>query len=290
MLTLIAPLMMTSHCFSMEKAISPLAKHRKEQAQLQLDSNLLRAIKTGAVPQVQQLMANLANPLKQDENGKSALQVAYELGNPCVTCLTFTRRNLPSDLWLLIQAYIEGDINRASDISEALANTKEYIGKNPQLMSYLLRKKFGQQILNKALLTCCVNGSVSNVELLISIGAQVNCVNRANESPIYLAALCNSNANKIIQVLLKVSANVNIRTIGGSSALMVTSQVATPDGKERVAMLLQAGANPHFRDNMHNMTALDYAKTNLKLNGQGKQIQEEVIKLLEAAEKSYQSE
>lgn len=284
----------SGNCLSMNR---PMIKSEREQlAQKRLDTGLIQAVKSGNEAQVKLWLKNGANPLAIDkETNKTAYQIANELENNKIINIFYTHlhpeKQLPQDIGVMIRKYVEDDVSRARTIEEAVNNSKDYINKNPELVGYLIKKKFGQKQLDKELISAASYAKNEYAKLLIKIGADVNTVSstRFKESPIFIAT--DYGSNDLIKVMIDAGANVNVQNTNGYTPLIIATNKQTEEGVALIKMLLDAGADPSLKSIIHDNTALDYAKnkfnqTDPKNNPKKSEVLSQMIRLLEAAEAS----
>ncbi|XP_070400668.1 ankyrin repeat and SOCS box protein 2-like isoform X2 [Nothobranchius furzeri] len=91
---------------------------------------------------------------------------------------------------------------------------------------------------NETALMLAARGNVSCVEFLLKHGASVNVVNKAKETPLFIA--CEHGNADIVELLLRYGAQVNLTCNQGTSALHEACRYGNPRLCE---MLLDAGAD-----------------------------------------------
>ena len=79
-----------------------------------------------------------------------------------------------------------------------------------------------QTKVNESLLYAARDNNISDVELLLSVGANIDTVNPAGASPLILASIFGHT--KIAQVLIDKGADINIIDTFGDTALMIASR------------------------------------------------------------------
>lgn len=290
-------LSISTFCFGMERSRSAFDQKRADQAQLRLNANLMRAVRSGDLNQAAFLLYNNANMFAEDSAHMTAFRLAYELGNENMILLFYKSlmpsKPLPMDLARLIRLYIEGDVSRAITIKDAIDNTKNYINKVlGALIRQLIRKKFGQIAINEELIEECeIINSVEYIKDLISIGADVNAVsnNRYKSTSITKAATRGNIAT--VRELIKAGVNVDMQTASGCTALMCASNFIDNIGIQLIESLVAAGANPLLKSD-RGYTARDVISERLDMaimrNDLVKlEIVKTMIKMLENAEKAH---
>jgi hypothetical protein len=135
-----------------------------------------------------------------------------------------------------------------------------------------------------ALFGASVNGELKILKLLLSAGAEVNVKNNKNNTA--LMVVSDMGRTKIAELLLAAGANVDVKNSSGQTALMLASRAGHVDV---VRLLLDNGANVNARsEHTFNMTALEFAQIQRAAhqNSERANVYNEIIKLLEAAEKA----
>ena len=118
----------------------------------------------------------------------------------------------------------------------------------------------GDTALHEALTSTDVSASVNDiVEALLGASADVNCVNRKNETILHIGALNHNIHAVILEMLLDAGAPVNHQNFEGKTALHIALE---KNSMEKVQLLISRGADLDIRDHQ-GMTPLVRSAKNL---------------------------
>lgn len=287
----------------MDRPVIESKQKQAELAQKRLDLGLIHAVKTGNKNKVKLWLSNGANSLALDEqSGKTAFQIANELAKDEIINLFYIYlhplKQLPPEIGTMVRKYVEDDVARAQTIKEAVHNSRAYLDKNPELIGHLIKKKFGQALLDQELIYA-IYAENEYAKILIKIGANVNTVSPIqNMAPISLAMSYNPNLD-LLKALIDAGANPNVQDTNGFTPLIkATTYYISDYGLKLIKLLLAAGADPDIKGNIFSIgyifgpghiSAREYAQNqlnhrNVKNNPQKIKILNEMIKILEDAE------
>lgn len=177
---------------------------------------------------VEWLLSHEANPLAQDQNGKTPADYATSQGHTQTAQLIIDYIQLLKDEE---QAFKAGDIE--------------------SLRKLLLQDGKGHTILH----VMAETGETQLVEKEIKSSADVNLQTVNGLTPLHKAVA--SGKVEICQLLIDAGANVNIRDIYNNTPLYYAIDFENID---LVKLFLDAGADPNIRSVWGNETALDHAK------------------------------
>jgi len=179
-------------------------------------------IQNGNVQDLQRLLEeNPAAAGQHDERGVSALRFALYHRQPRMAELILARRS-------------QLDVFEAAALGE-----REVLSRMVHADASLVRAFSGDGF--TALHLTCFFGKVDAADLLLDLGADVNCVarNSSEVTPLHSAAA--SRSTEMVELLLRHGASVNARQHGGWTALHA---VALHKDARATRTLLEHGADP----------------------------------------------
>lgn len=177
---------------------------------------------------VRWLLAHEANPLAQDQNGKTPADYAKSQGHPQTGQIILDYIQLLKDEQ---QAINTGDIG-------ALQRLLSQDGREYTVLHIMVEI-----------------GSTQRVADEISAGANVNARTLNGITPLHKCVV--SRKIEICQLLLNAGADVNARDIYNNTPLYYAISFGN---KDMVKLFLDSGADPSIRSIWGNETALDFAK------------------------------
>ena len=125
---------------------------------------------------------------------------------------------------------------------------------------------------------CLMIDDLDYLKLTLAHGGNPNAINASRDEPIIFSAITYAKSNEKIDLLIKGSANLNIRSSDGSTAIIYASSVRQ---METVKFLIEKGADPFLRDNNGLDIAVGLFGPNWDKSSQVWEIRCEVIKILE---------
>ncbi|MEK6981608.1 MAG: ankyrin repeat domain-containing protein [Candidatus Micrarchaeota archaeon] len=239
---------------------------------------------------LEHLIRNGADPLLEDDDGKTILDYVYD------------KPKLMERLLIeIFAANSDFDLNKVRKVQ---------IGREFTLLGRIAR--WGDNNLIKLLLKFGANvngrngnqetplmealnerGKLSTIKLLIEKGANVNAQDQRGWAPIHHAITCvyhevsERETKKRIEILLENGADINAKDNIGRTPLI---WAVTNEGIDRIRLLLEKGARVDIKD-ADGKTAIDYKKESVKYwkdNDQSTKSSEKVLKLLEEYEAKQQ--
>eukprot|EP00118_Oscarella_pearsei_P022449 m.259831 g.259831 ORF g.259831 m.259831 type:complete len:986 (+) comp40427_c0_seq1:49-3006(+) len=124
--------------------------------------------------------------------------------------------------------------------------------KQKVLFSFLSGISGLQQVLNKHLLEVSRRGTPERIQYLVSIGADVKCVDNNGNQPLHIAASEEDGAARRCQALIDCGASVAEKNDKGEQPLHVALKCIKEDLQAVCELLLRCGASVEARDNEQN--------------------------------------
>lgn len=192
-------------------------------------SNIVKAVNTGSLAEVEDALSHGEDVNKRDDAGNTPLILAAKHGDVAIVQILSKHG-----------ADVLAKNNEGYDALLAIAN-----------YSMPSMKKPGQE---PERIGIALEEHIRTAEFLLNKGANVNARTKTGDTPLILAAGLDKKA--LVELFLRSGANVNELNDEGRSALMIA---AMKGAREVICPLEQKGADPTMKDKA-GMTAIQYAE------------------------------
>ncbi len=154
----------------------------------------------------------------------------------------------------ILKYLVKRDINYIKNLESALYLLLNNNRNVTNIVRYIIKQNINININNygmTALACACTHEHTNVVKLLIEAGANINIIENFNPYYSILHILCNyainiNNSVKIIEILIKAGAELNIKDYNGNTPLHIASRSGY---KELVEILIKSGADVNIKNN-----------------------------------------